>query len=359
MIKNKLQHGEVILTIVFVLLGTISLLVLFVANAGIIGAHVIANEYQTQQAFEAAAAGMDYGVVYLQENSNSIIADSDADGTINTNSFSQTLSDGSNFTLSYTNPVANDFTLIEITVVGTSADSNASRQMKQLVKFVSFGEYFTPLPLVTKGYVEITGSALVRNLVTPTTIWSGSNIDFQGAGHTESNDGSGSSKSYTHTDVVPNYSALGGLSNDVFFTNFFGVSAETVKSSANSYFSSNDTKIYNSELEGKQGELIWIDQTGGDAKITSAVQIGSQANPVILVVNGDFKTSGSPVIYGFIYVTGNLELTGNEQINGGIIANGEAKLDGSSEVIYNATVLDNVRNSFGLFNIVPGSWKDF
>lgn len=359
MLKNKLQHGQVILTIVFVLLGTISLLVLYVVNAGIIGEHVIANEYQTQQAFEAASAGLDYGIVYLQQNHNSILVDSDSNGTINANSISQTLSDGSSFTLSYTNPVSNDFTLIEITSTGTSADSNASRQIKQLVKFVSFGEYFAPLPLVVKNNVEVSGFALVRNLISPTTIWSGNNIDFKGTGHTESNDGSGSSKTYTHTDIVPNDSVLGGLSNDAFFNNFFGTSADEVKNLSDAYYSSGSTKVYNDELGGKQGELIWIDQTGGTAFLTSGMQIGTPTNPVILVVNGDLKTTGSVVIYGFVYVTGSLELTGTEQINGGIIANGETKLGGSSEVIYNAAVLDRVRDSFGIFNIVPGSWKDF
>jgi len=357
--RNKLkQRGAVILTIVFILLGAISLLMLYTINSGVTGGRIIVNEYQVQQAFESAAAGLDYGVVYLQQNSASILVDSDDDGTINTNSISQALSNGSNFTVSFTNPIVDDFTLIKITASGTSANGNASKQMTRLVKLSSLGDYFPSLPFVSKGEIEVRGSALVRNLVSSTTIWSGDDIDFKGSGHTESNDGSGSSAKYTHTDIASGDNSLDNLSDDAFFENFFGASKEAIKSNASLYYSG-DKHYYNSELDGIQNKMVWIDQTSGHAHISSHVQIGTQANPVILVVDGDLKISGSPTIYGFIYVTGDFKLSGNVQIHGGLIVNDEAELRGSSEVIYSDTVLDNIRKNIGVFSIVPGSWKDF
>jgi len=361
LITPQRQHGAVILVMVFILLGAISLLILYVVNSGIIGGRVIANEYQTQQAFEAVAAGIDYGVVYLQQNNSSILVDSDSDGFIDANSFTQTLNNNSTFTVSFTNPVANDFNLIKITATGTSTDGNASKQMTELVKFTSYAVYLAPSPLVVRGEVEVKGSAVVRNLTSPTTIWSGDNISFQGSGHTESNDGSGSSASYTHTDVIPNSSALSNLSDDAFFSNFFGATKSEIKSMATTYYQNDGSRGYNSELNGKEGELIWIDQTSGDASITSNTQIGTAANPVILVVDGNFKLSGTPVIYGIVFVTGTFStsIIGNVQVFGSVITNGSMSLSGSAEVVHNEAVFNKVQSSLGEFAIVPGSWKDY
>ena len=255
LITNKHLRGAVILVIVFVLLGTISLLVLYFVNAGVIGGRVIANEYRTQQAFEAAEAGLNYGIVYLQRNKDKILVDSNNNGTIDANSTNQTLNNGSSFTVSFTNPVANNFDLITITAVGTDADGNASKQITQLTKFISYIQYYSPLPITGKGKVELKGSSMVRNLITEKTIWSGGDIAITGSSHTESKDGLGSSKTILHTDIALNDSALGNLSDNDFFANFFAASEEEIKNSATSYYTGNETKIYHDELEGKQNEL--------------------------------------------------------------------------------------------------------
>lgn len=353
------ERGAVILIIIFVLLGAISLLTLYSVNSGIIGGHTVANEYPVQQAFEAAAAGLDYGVVYLEENNDSILVDSDSDGYINSNSFSQTLNNSTNFTVSFTNPTANDFDLIKITATGTSADGKITKQMSELVKFTRYLQYIAPLTVVSRGEVELKGSVMVRNLFHPTTIWSGDDVDIKGSAHTESNDGSGSTKSYTHTDIVADDSSLDDLSSDSFFSNFFGVSKEIAKSRASLYFSNNRSKTYNDDLDEKTGEFIWIDQTSKDAKISGNTVIGSLENPVILVVDGDLKISGNATIYGFIFATGDLDVKGTVQIEGGVAAGGDTDISGNVDIIYNNEVVNELNNFMGKFGIVSGSWKDF
>ncbi len=70
----------------------------------------------------------------------------------------------SKFSIVYTNPVANNYTIIQITSTGTSADGTATRVVSQQVEYGSL--LFSPpqLPLVSKGSVSISGNAGITNL---------------------------------------------------------------------------------------------------------------------------------------------------------------------------------------------------
>jgi hypothetical protein len=103
---------------------------------------------------------------------------------------------------------------------------------------------------------------------------------------------------------------------------------------------------------------IWID---GDLVIDSAGDIGSAANPVVIVVNGGNLTFASNVkIYGAVFVMTPSWVTGGTgTIQGAAVASTGLGGNGNGTYVYDRALLENLRLTSGSFVIVPGSWKDY
>ena len=95
--------------------------------------------------------------------------------------------------------------------------------------------------------------------------------------------------------------------------------------------------------------------------IDSTTQIGTEDNPVVLIVNGKLKISDWAKIYGIIYVTQDWwnNLKDHAKIYGGVIADGNFKMSGFAQITYNQNVINKISQQVGVFSPVPGSWKDF
>jgi hypothetical protein len=118
-------------------------------------------------------------------------------------------------------------------------------------------------------------------------------------------------------------------------------------------------------LNGKTGTTIWIDQPSGAASLSGNTIVGSAANPVLLVVNGDFNVSGNVTIYGFVFVSGvtsaDTDFTGNSSVIGSMVTGDELNMSGNASITYNASEISAVKSSLtSSYNAkVSGSWKDF
>jgi hypothetical protein len=113
-------------------------------------------------------------------------------------------------------------------------------------------------------------------------------------------------------------------------------------------------------LGGLVGKVIYITQAPGTtATINSNVVIGSPEQPVILIVDGDFKFNGNATLYGVVYVIGDWNNTGggNAAIYGAAIVEGDMSSTGTPELSFD-TSLENLNNLTTLVK-VPGSWRDF
>src|SRR3990167_6095672 len=129
--RNKVKlmtrghHGAAILVFTLVLVTLSTLIILFAANYGRLNDKSVTNINRHYQAFEAAQAGMEFGINYLDENNAAILA-SPAGGYIlpysNSSTNNVVLANNSRYTITYSNPVANNYTLIKVTSVGTSDD---------------------------------------------------------------------------------------------------------------------------------------------------------------------------------------------------------------------------------------------
>lgn len=126
--------------------------------------------------------------------------------------------------------------------------------------------------------------------------------------------------------------------------------------------------------------VIWVD---GD--MTVDANLGSAADPVLLIVNGDKLTlSAGVTITGFVYLRGTEAAAGTPctpttcvstitlpnaetRINGALVTEGVLKTTYSSApattselvVTYQRNVLDLMRHNYGSWVRVGGSWRDF
>jgi Tfp pilus assembly protein PilX len=360
---RKKPAGAATFLITTILLMSAILITVFGTQYGMLQQKVSANTNVALQSFEAAEAGLDFGINYLQQNSTAILA-SPTGGYIqpysNSSTSNVTLANGSKFTVTYTNPTANDYSLILVSSTGTSSDGTATRTVKELAKFGSV--LFTPpaSSVVAKGNVNITGSSQINNTQGPKTIVYGGSVTLNGSVQTQAQGGVSSSPGHLQSDVQQNVSTLTNISIPDFFASYFGASMATVKNSANYTFSGLNN--YSSSVNGKAGVIIWIDQPSGTANISGSAAIGTPAQPVLLIVNGNLNISGSADIYGLVVVLGTTTttITGSTDITGALIASDALSFSGSSSITYNSTTLSSVqKTTTNYYARVPGSWRDF
>lgn len=365
--RSRLYGGATFLTAV-ILLVVSTMIVIFAANMGKSYDKMTGNQARNKQAYEAAEAGIEFGISYLAKNESTIVA-SPSSGHINFSNSSTTnvaLANGSSFSVVYTNPVANNYDILLLTSTGTNSSGSAAKVIRQKTKAKAILGTYPTTPIVAKGSIDLSGTANIVNLANNQTIQSGSSVSFSGSSQTTISSGVGSNVSGTGADVQANQSSLSGMSNNDFFATYFGTtSLSSVQSQfSNVYTNSVDTN-YNSTLNGVTGTTIWINQTGGTtATISGSTTIGSAANPVLMVINGNLTLSGTVTIYGFVYIVGTPGInpvSGNITITGGIATIGNLSMSGSSTLTYDTSILNKLQSSSSMryYAKVPGSWRDF
>ena len=365
--QNTLARQQGAATLVFALiLVTIStLIILFAGNYGRLQDKAITNISRNYQAHEAAQAGLEYGINYFNTN-NSTIKGIPVLGFIpaysDSNTSNVTLANGSKYTITYSNPVAYNYDLILISSTGSSDDDSATRTVSQLVQFGSMLVNTPTAPLIAQDDISLGGNSQIINTHTSTTVQSGGSVSMSGSSSTITSSGPSSSSGNMQSDVEQNVPSISSLSADDFFAGYFGVAPAVVKSSVGHYFSNSGNTNYKSNLSGLNDTSIWIDQTSGTATLNGNMTIGSYANPVLLIIDGNAKINGNVTIYGYVFVLGNssTDLTGNLTIIGGMGSTSEVDAKGSIQIIYSPATLGNLQNSGSMryYAKVPGSWKD-
>jgi len=361
------QQGAATLILTVLLFILSSLIILFAANYGIMQSKSEANYLRYQQAFEAAEAGLEFGINYLNENKTTVLA-GPVSGFIapysDGNTTNVTLANNSSFTVVYTNPIANNYELITVTSTGTSADGSAVRTVTQEVQEGSLLVNPPTIPLTSKAAINMDGNAQVINTEGGTTMESAASVTLGGSSSTVLNSGTSSTASLTGPDIEENSSTLNNLSQEDFFASIFGADTTLVQGSFEHYYNNSSDTNYKSLLDGMTGTSIWIDQTAGVASINGNTNIGTASSPVLVVVNGNFSLSGNVTIYGFIFVMGTNDITsftGNTEIIGSLVTTDTLNMTGSIELSYSSPVIINLQNLpiLSYFAKVPGTWRDY
>jgi len=105
------------------------------------------------------------------------------------------------------------------------------------------------------------------------------------------------------------------------------------------------------------GRILWAQ---GAVNLNGGSALGSAAEPVMLVVEGDL-TASNIQINGLIYGRKpNWSFSGiNTSLRGAVIAENNLVLSGSVELIRDADILGQLRWRQGSFIRVPGGWSDY
>ncbi len=357
------QQGVATLVMSVVLLGTMTVLGFMTAQTAITEQKVVANEYRATQAFEAAEAGLQYGSALLESDSARLVLDANSDGYIDAATGSDindaALQNGAKYTVSYRNVTPGDFSLLEITSVGKSIDGTVLRTIKELYVNRTYISSSPVNSLTAKGTVDLSGNLTITNANTKRTIWAGGAVSLSGSASTDAGGGDGSDSGGLNPDVTANDAFLSSMTNDAFFEAFMGGDKTTLKSKADIKLSGSGLTNYSSTLNGKKGVSIWIDQSSGDAMLSGGV-IGSEEQPVILIVNGNLKFVGNNTIYGLVYVTQdwNNAGAGTIEINGAVVIEGNVSATGTPDINYSPLVNTNLQQKVGTHVKIPGSWAD-
>ena len=122
-------------------------------------------------------------------------------------------------------------------------------------------------------------------------------------------------------------------------------------------------------IAANPGRPLWLT---GSLSVDSAGDIGSAAEPALLVVNGNLEFTGAGLgvnMYGLVYtrlpvpnpsgLTGWVTSGAGGQVNGAVVSEGGVSGSGTPKIVHDAAVLDRLRYAVGTFVRVPGSWRDF
>lgn len=411
---TRQRGASLIVTLLIVVL--LSLLALYGAGVLVLDTRSAANDFRAREAMTAAESGVEQGYSLLIANRDRIRAigldannDGDADDanestwTTCTTSAAQCApvrqSDRTywkylTITNALTNqPTAGSFSLFLLTptsgdssglvynivTIGKSADTTSTAVVKQ-------GAYFYPLilgdigaPMAAAGNIPLGGAfSIVTNANgggsgqalsawTKTSIASTGSTDrcyvgeYSGSACPSASDldkatGSGNCDDDLCVDPVNFPSDL--------FKYLFGVPKEQylkVKSKA--------TVLADcSSLDDDSTGLIWV--TGDCNFDTTVPSIGTAANPVFLVVEGDVTMNAGDQFYGFMYLfkyptpgtAPKLIANGNATVHGAIFANDniDLQLTGGFVLKYDSEVLNNLKKGTsgrGLGRI-SGAWSD-
>lgn len=389
MSPGKHQRGVLTLAISIVILMLSTLVTFTVSKAILMEQKITNNEMRAKQAFEAAEAGMLAAVSYIQNDPDvnvdgvvDPVFDTNADGLGDSNS--TTIGTGS-VTVT-TTALSSDLTAITIEAQGFSDDRSATRTITQNMVTINPLPNAPENPVIARGGVIVGGSATVHNPEGHSTIWSGNDIDLgsNNSTSTEVPDVSdipsypgcmdvpmtcalvdASNRNIAGVDIIENDSSLGSLTDDQFFTNFFGLPPATYRSSMVTIDSA--PADVEADADTATHEVIWVE---GDASINgitvgcavsvsgSGVCSAANTKPSIIIINGDLDLGGTPQFYGILYVTGNVTGTGNTTVYGAMVIGGSSSTTGSLDIWYSSEVLANTSKA-GASASSAGTWKDF
>lgn len=369
------ERGVATILVTVLLLLVVTLTSFFVARTVLAEQTMLSNQYRSVQADQAALAGLEYALIYLNENHATV-----ADNQI----LNGTLGNGATYSMQFQFQGSNAH--INIQSTGVSGDGTASHIINEQTKSASIQNNATfGLSMKVKGTTNLLGNATVANFDNDNTIQSGGVVSFNGNSNTYLTSGESSNASETKSDVSENNATLAAKTSGELFLDQFGVTLASFEAIADVSFSGSGTTNYKNDLNGLTGQTIWINQNGGVAQLNGNTTIGSAADPVTIVVSeGSMEIEGNTTIYGNIFMENELEMRGNLEVYGMVFVGSSGVLEDDSSILGNAeiygglivaddlTIQGNAYVEYDQSNIlsygsstttvygrVSGSWRDF
>jgi hypothetical protein len=104
---------------------------------------------------------------------------------------------------------------------------------------------------------------------------------------------------------------------------------------------------------------VWVD---GDLTLDGPIELGSTERPVVVVVSGQLQLRGDVQLHGMLHARAaawSQPATSAAALQGALVTETDYTGDAAGTFVYDARVLDTLRQAAGSFVRVPGSWRDF
>ena len=404
------QRGAAALPVGVLLLFIAALVLISVSRTTLMEQRISGNEIRVRQALQAGQAGISHAMAYMKAGGIDRVSPTDQADPITP----LTLPTGASYQVYYCDPspdpipdpypgvdacevatsrssCANGFTTTDsfglplVLACGRSDDGIALQPV-----VVSFSRATTMTdspenPLISKGTLNVQGSATVTNYFNNLTIWTGGPTQSIGnAGKTfirnpnipqpEMTESPPSDiptscnanasyicvtdKTAKGPDVIDQDLTLKNMSDEDIFRNYFGHDFATYRDEVATRVI---TAAQASSLATPGGEAIVI--TGSTASVSLPNgTIGSTDNPVVLIIEGNWNQGRDTTVYGVVYVMGGMGVQGNVTVYGNVSVEGEVAGTGSLDVIYDPFANSDGSNKLqklGKPGMLSGSWRDW
>lgn len=412
------QQGVATIFMTMILLLAVGLIALYTNRSAILEQRLSANEIRAKQAFAAANAGIDQALAHMRkggvyQNADLTTATIAVD-VLPAITLTSTNGQLSSYKVIYCDsamaiPVcpatpSTAFAACSSTAASSPIDSSKVITVScgwsddnSSVQRVVQGMGSTPslagtvtTPVVTKGASNLlTGGASILNYFNDLTVWTGGSFLGQSntgktfirnkvtnptASLTDPYRDTGNSPGCNNSpagyecstqgstqghDTVTGDTNLSSLSSEGFFSYFFGQgptayrtkTATWVVDLTNSLSVSDSTNL--NSIVGMGDKAIWVE---GNATLPG--NVGSQAHPVVLIINGDLNLGSNSEVNGFVFVTGTITGSGSPTVYGALVSNGSANVTGNLKVVYDPKALAGAAN-LGKAAKLQGSWRDW
>lgn len=394
----KRQEGAATLLVSLILLIAVTLIVIVTSRSAVMEQRISANEVRAKSAFEAAQAGLEFGISYMNSSGG---IDKNQDGVADQptlNRIDLLADDGrvvGQYQVAFCDQLTQDNQLSCDAIYGCPAPTNLRQALvfscgwsddgtavRTVLQTVIRGPAMpTPItnPMTSRGAINVSGAADVTNYYNNLTIWTGNTLTSIGAtGKTAIRDPSipvpadtvvapspptncnnpypyvcTTDSSKTGPDVVQSDTSLSSLTTEQFFQNYFGVTPSEYRAS---HPTMDITPADMNTLNNATNEIIWVE---GDATMPANMTVGTRENPVIMIVNGNFSAQANTVVNGIVFVIGNSSAEGNFTVNGGMAIDGTVSGNGTFRVIYDPLAAGTAASQLGQPGSLAGSWRDW
>ncbi len=361
------QKGAAILLTVVLLLIMVTLVTLYTGKIQSFEHQIVINTQNQKWAQASAKAGLNQGLAML--NVNKVWPDVEISGN---------LDDNSTFIISaITEDLSGSRKLVTIKASGSSADDLAKATVveQSLVYPILFNR--PPAPLMVKhgfssdGEFEVAANPDGLGMAAPLSLWSDAEITLSGTSHhscilTEFNEGNCSTNTYSDHSVkladIADESA--SFPADLVSYLFNIPSTEWIQLQQQSDFVLADCDT----LDIGSWGVIWVD---GDCDVSASTQIGSESEPIILVIfDGNVEFHNDVVLYGLLFSFKpadsikvlDINMQTDSAVFGAVVTNYQLGTEGGlTRAVFQAFVMQKLQDSKRLQRVarVPGSWHDF
>jgi hypothetical protein len=361
------QKGAAILLTVVLLLIMVTLVTLYTGKIQSFEHQILLNTQNQKWAHASAKAGLNQGLAIL--NVNKVWAGVDVSGN---------LDDNSTFIISaISEDLPGNRTLVTMNASGRSADGLAKATIMEQSLVYPILINSPPAPLMVQhglssdGEFEVASNPDGLGIAAPLSLWSDAEITLSGTSHHSCllsvfNEGNCSTQSYSYHSIKLADIADGSASfpTDLLSYLFNIPSTEWMQLQQQSDFVLADCDT----LDIGSWGVIWIN---GDCDVSASTQIGSDLEPIILVIfDGNVEFHSDVLMYGLLFSfkpPGSIkELDINMQTDsavfGAIVTNYQLGTKSVlTRVIFQADVMQQLQHSKKLQRVarVPGSWHDF